>query len=65
MTQKNKIFIVNVMIIDLMWETMISNVISQTRVIVKLSAIIKIRKYRRFHERHHFILIAMKVHGAP
>jgi hypothetical protein len=28
----------------------------------KLSAIAKIHKYRRLHEGHHFILMAMEVH---
>ncbi len=31
---------------------------------MKLSAIVKIRKYRGLHEGHHFIPMAMKVHGA-
>jgi hypothetical protein len=34
-------------------------------VATKLSAIAKICKYRRFHERHHFIPMATKVHGTP
>jgi hypothetical protein len=34
-------------------------------VATKLNAITKIRKYRRFHERHHFIPMAMEVHGTP
>jgi len=42
------------------------NVISQpTSVNVKLSAIAKIRKYKRFHEGRHFILMAMEVHNTP
>jgi hypothetical protein len=32
---------------------------------MKLSPITKIRKYRRLHERHHFIPMAMEVHNAP
>ncbi len=32
---------------------------------MELSAIAKIHKYRRLHERHHFILMAMEVHGTP
>jgi len=44
---------------------MVMNVISQlTGVVVKFSAIAKIRKYRGLHEGHHFILMAMKVHRA-
>jgi len=39
------------------------NVISQpTNAIVEFDLIIKIRKYKRFHEGHHFILMAMKVY---
>jgi len=34
-------------------------------VIMKLNAIVKIHKYKRLHEGHHFILMAMEVHGAP
>jgi hypothetical protein len=30
----------------------------------KLSAIVKIYKYKGFHDGHHFILMAMEVHGA-
>jgi hypothetical protein len=32
--------------------------------IVELNAIVKIGKYRGLHEGHHFILMAMEVHGA-
>jgi hypothetical protein len=32
---------------------------------VKLNAIVKICKLRRFYEGHHFIPMAMEVHGAP
>ncbi len=34
-------------------------------VTTKLSAIAKIRKYNRFHERHHFIPMATEMHGTP
>jgi len=34
-------------------------------VAMELSTIVKIRKYKRFHEKHHFILITMEVHGTP
>jgi hypothetical protein len=33
--------------------------------LVKLSAIVKIFKYRGLHEGHHFISMVMEVHGAP
>jgi hypothetical protein len=42
------------------------NVISRLEIItIKLSTIVKIHKYRRFHEGHHFILMAMEVHSTP
>jgi hypothetical protein len=31
---------------------------------MELNAIAKIYKYKRLHERQHFILMAMEVHGA-
>jgi hypothetical protein len=31
---------------------------------MKLNVIVKICKYRRLHEGHHFIPMAMEVHGA-
>jgi hypothetical protein len=43
----------------------ILNVISRpANAVAKFNAITKIRKYRGLHERHHFILMAMEVHGA-
>jgi hypothetical protein len=55
-----------VVVTDLMWETMVSSFNSQlVGAIVELSTIVKIRKYKRFHERHHFIPMAMDVHGTP
>ncbi len=48
---------------NLMWKTMALNVISQPiGATVKLSTIIKIRKYRGLHERHHFIRMVIEVH---
>jgi len=42
------------------------NAISQSiGVIAEVSAIAKIRKYKRLLEGHHFILMAMEVHSAP
>jgi hypothetical protein len=64
MTCEDQVFVVDVVVIDSTWETMAMNVISQpTCATMELSAIIiKIHKYRRFYERHHFILMAMEVH---
>ncbi len=45
---------------------MASSVINQpTSVVAKFNAIIKIDKYRGFHEGQHFILMTMEMHGAP
>jgi hypothetical protein len=42
------------------------NVISQPiGVVVELRTIIKIRKYKGLHERHHFISMAMEVDNTP
>jgi len=44
---------------------MATNVINRSRsVVAKLNAIIKIHKYTRIHDKHHFISMAMEVHGA-
>jgi hypothetical protein len=32
---------------------------------LRINAIVKIRKYKELHEGHHFILMAMEVHGTP
>jgi len=46
-------------------KTMAMNVINRPGgVIAKFNAIAKIHKYRRIHERHNFISMAMEVHGA-
>jgi hypothetical protein len=45
---------------------MASNVISQpSSVVAELNAIAKIHKYKGLHGGHHFILMAMEVHGTP
>ncbi len=60
MTQEDQVFIINVVVIH---PTQEKNAISQlTNVVAKLNAIIKIRKCKGFHERHHFIPMAMDVH---
>jgi hypothetical protein len=66
MTREDLVFVLDVMVTDPMRKTMPSNVITwPTCAIVKLNAISKIHKYRRFHEGHHFIQMAMKVHNTP
>jgi len=54
------------MVIDSIWETMAMSLINQpTCVVVELNTIVKIHKYRGLHYGHHFIPMAMEVHGAP
>ncbi len=51
---------------DLTQEIVVSNVISQPiGATTKLSTIVKICKYKRLHEGHHFIPMALEVHNAP
>ncbi len=57
-------FVANVVVIDLMWESMALNVINQpVGAVVKLSIIAKICKYKGFHEGHHFIPMVIEVHS--
>jgi len=52
-------------VIDLTQRTMATNVISRLAgVTAELNAIAKIHKYKRLHEGHHFIPMAMEVHDA-
>jgi hypothetical protein len=51
-------------VIDLTQETMTSNVITPpASAIAKLNTIVKIYKYKGLHGGHHFIPMAMEVHG--
>jgi len=66
MTYEDQVFVTNVVVINLTREIVTSNVISQpTNAATKLNAIAKICKYKRLHKEHHFISMAMEVHGAP
>ncbi len=49
-------------VIDLTQKMVVSSIISRSSyVVVELRTIVKIRKYKRFHEGHHFIpMVAMK-----
>jgi len=65
-THEDHVFVANVVVTDTMWEIVASNVISwPTSATVEHNVIAKIRKYRGFHEGHHFILMATEVHGTP
>jgi hypothetical protein len=66
MTHEDQVFVTNVVVMDLRPKMVAMSVISQpASVTMELSTIAKIHKYKRIHERHHFILIAMEVHNAP
>ncbi len=53
-------------VINLTQDTMAMSVISQlVTATIELSTITNIHKYKGFHEGHHFIPMAMGVHGAP
>jgi hypothetical protein len=63
---KDQVFIADVVVTNLMWEMVASNVISRPiGATMKLNAIVNIHKYNGFHEGHHFISMAMEVHNAP
>jgi hypothetical protein len=66
MTWEDHVFVVDVVVTDLTWETMASSAINRpTCVVMKLNTIAKICKYTWLHEKHHFISMAMEVHDAP
>jgi len=66
MTRKDQVSVANVVFTNPTWKTLATSVISRpTDVAMKLNTIANIHKYRRLHEGHHFILMAMEVHGAP
>jgi hypothetical protein len=63
MIHEDQVFVINVVVTILIGEMVVASVISwPTRVITELNAIVNIHKYKRFHEGHHFILMAMEVH---
>jgi hypothetical protein len=65
MTQEDQVFVADVVVIGLMREIVTLNLnIRPIGATAKLRTIAKIHKYRRFHEGHHFILMAMEVHRA-
>jgi hypothetical protein len=66
MIHEDQVFVVDVVVTNATWETMAMSVISQpTNVVTELNTIAEIRKYKRLHEGHHFIPMAMEVHNAP
>jgi hypothetical protein len=66
MIWEDQVFIVDVVVTDLTQEMVASSVISWPKsVVADRNPIVKIHKYKGFHEGHHFISITMEVHGAP
>jgi len=64
MISEDQNFVIGVVVINSTQKIVIMTVISWlANVITKLSAIAKICKYKRFHEGHHFIPMAMEVHN--
>jgi hypothetical protein len=65
MIHEDQVFVANVVVMNSTWETMVMSVISQLACVMwNFSSIVKIHKYRGFHERRHFIPMAMEVHNA-
>jgi hypothetical protein len=61
---EDQAYVVNVVVINLIRETVATSVINQhVSAVAKLS--IKICKYRGLHKGHHFIPMAMEVHDTP
>jgi hypothetical protein len=64
MTRENQVFVVDVVPTNSTQEMLVLSVISRPIVATaELSAVTKICKYKGLHEGHHFILMAMEVHG--
>jgi len=58
MIRKDQVCIVNVVVTNPMKEMVALNVITRLAgAITEFNVIIKIRKYKGLHERHHFILM--------
>ncbi len=65
-TWKDHVFIANVVVSNLTREMMALNAINQPiGAIMELNTIVKIHKYKGLHRGHHFIPMAMEVHGVP
>jgi hypothetical protein len=66
MTHEDYVFVVNVVVINPTWKMVAMNVINlPTSAVSKLSAIVKICKYKKLHDGRHFIPMAIEVHGVP
>jgi len=66
MIREDQIFVVDVVVTNLTWKTVVMSAISwPIGIVMKLSTITKIHKYKLFHEEHIFISMAMEVHDTP
>jgi selenocysteine lyase/cysteine desulfurase len=66
MTQEDQVFVADVMVIDSKQKIMVLSVISRLiGATTEFSAIVKICKYRKLREGHHFISMVVEVHDAP
>jgi len=67
MIWEDQVNVVNVVVTDSTQEMVVTSVINQViGVVVKLNTIVKICKYRRFHEGHHLIpMVAMRCMAHP
>jgi len=66
MTCENYIFVADVIVTNVTWKIVVTNVINRlASAIAKLNTIVKIYKYKKIDEKHHFIPMSMNVHGTP
>jgi hypothetical protein len=66
MIREDQVFVVNVVVTDLTREKVVTSVINRPiGATMKFNVIVKIRKYKGFHEGHHFNMMAMEVHNTP
>jgi hypothetical protein len=66
MTCEDQVFVANVMVTNPPWKTIVTSVINQpTSANAKIKTTVKISKYKRLFEGHHFIPMATEVHSAP
>jgi hypothetical protein len=66
MIREDQVFVADVVVIDSIKTIMAMSVISRlVSVAIELNIIVKIDKYRKFHEANHFITMAMELHNTP
>jgi hypothetical protein len=66
MIRENHVFVIDMVVIDPTWEMVATSVISWSiGASMELNAIANICKCKKFHEGHHFILMAIEMHNTP